>query len=377
MYTEARLKPLTFLILYSRNPSGGAAARPTRNAYFVLGLAVISAAALGTVLFLVPRIAGAFWPFTRTEAASAADDIIVHDADLDLLKAAIHSDPNPSKGGATIAMTEGSALIANSGPEGTVAHVEGTSGGRISLYEVREGDSLSEIADMFGVSTNTILWANDLAGAGSIHPGMSLVILPVSGVRHEVLSGQTLKGIANKYGADVDEVARYNGLDVSESLAVGTEIIIPGGEVETKKVATATKKTSTSSAKSSAASSRSLPAISGFFGNPLPGGRLSQGIHGYNGVDIAAPAGTPIYAAAGGTVIVARNNGGYNGGYGNYIVIDHGNGTQTLYAHMSSTAVSGGDVGKGALIGYVGNTGKSTGNHLHFEVRGAKNPFGK
>ena len=104
---------------------------------------------------------------------------------------------------------------------------------------------------------------------------------------------------------------------------------------------------------------------------------MSQGIHGYNGVDVSAPSGTPIYAAAGGTIVVAKGGGGYNGGYGNYIVIDHGNGTQTLYAHMSSLAVSGGSVSKGSLIGYVGSTGRSTGNHLHFEVRGAKNPLAR
>ena len=105
-------------------------------------------------------------------------------------------------------------------------------------------------------------------------------------------------------------------------------------------------------------------------------GRRSQGIHGYNGVDIAAPAGTPIVASASGDVIIARS-AGWNGGYGNYIVIKHDNGTQTLYAHMSSLAVSGGTVEKGELIGYVGISGRATGYHLHFEVRGAKNPLAR
>jgi murein DD-endopeptidase MepM/ murein hydrolase activator NlpD len=101
----------------------------------------------------------------------------------------------------------------------------------------------------------------------------------------------------------------------------------------------------------------------------------TQGIHGYNGVDLAAGVGTPILAAAGGEVIVAKGSG-WNGGYGNYVVIKHPNGTQTLYAHMSSTAISSGaQVSGGEVIGYVGNTGRSTGSHLHFEVRGAKNPF--
>jgi murein DD-endopeptidase MepM/ murein hydrolase activator NlpD len=113
----------------------------------------------------------------------------------------------------------------------------------------------------------------------------------------------------------------------------------------------------------------------GYYDNPLPGAILTQGIHGWNGVDIGAPKGTPIHAAADGTVIVARA-GGWNGGYGSYVVISHPNGTQTLYGHMNSVAISvGASVGSGQVIGYVGTTGKSTGNHLHFEVRGAANPF--
>lgn len=108
---------------------------------------------------------------------------------------------------------------------------------------------------------------------------------------------------------------------------------------------------------------------------PLRGGVKSQGIHGYNGIDIAAPVGTPILASADGAVILARTSG-YNGGYGLYVVIKHNNGTQTLYAHMSRVNVSVGQtVTQGEVIGAVGNTGRSTGPHIHFEVRGARNPF--
>lgn len=111
------------------------------------------------------------------------------------------------------------------------------------------------------------------------------------------------------------------------------------------------------------------------FGNPLPNGRLSQGVHGWNGVDLAAPKGSAVYAAAAGTVIISRASG-WNGGYGLYVVVDHGDGTQTLYSHLSADNVTVGQkVTRGQQIGAVGNTGKSTGYHLHFEVRGAKNPF--
>jgi murein DD-endopeptidase MepM/ murein hydrolase activator NlpD len=108
---------------------------------------------------------------------------------------------------------------------------------------------------------------------------------------------------------------------------------------------------------------------------PVSGGRESQGLHGYNAVDLAAPVGTPIYAAAEGTVIVSIM-GGWNGGYGNYVVISHPNGTQTLYAHAKETLVIPGQhVEQGQLIAKIGMTGKTTGPHVHFEIRGARNPF--
>ena len=118
------------------------------------------------------------------------------------------------------------------------------------------------------------------------------------------------------------------------------------------------------------------PAQDGYYSNPVPGAIITQGIHGWNAVDLGAARGTPIHAAADGTVIVARNNGAWNGGYGNYVVITHDNGTQTLYGHMTHAIVSSGQsVSAGQIIGYVGSTGESTGPHLHFEVRGAANPF--
>lgn len=296
------------------------------------------------------------------------------------IDAATNLDPNPFKGGNDISTTEGSALIPNVGPEGTAADVESLpSNGQISLYVVRPGDTLSEIAGMFDVSANTVLWANDLKSGKDIHPGQTLLILPVSGIQHTVLKGETLASLAKKYGADASDIASFNGLPDSAPLALGSSIIIPGGELS---VTTPAKTSGTKKTRSSRASGLLNPyrggsgaEIEGYFGNPVPGARLTQGIHGWNGVDLGAPVGTPIYAAAQGTVIVAKS-GGWNGGYGSYVVISHSNGTQTLYAHMSSVKASvGQSVDEGALIGSVGRTGEATGPHLHFEVRGARNPF--
>ena len=108
----------------------------------------------------------------------------------------------------------------------------------------------------------------------------------------------------------------------------------------------------------------------------MPGGRITQGLHGKNGIDIGGVRGTPIHAAADGAVIVARGGGAWNGGYGNYVVISHSNGSQTLYSHLRSViATAGQSVVSGQVIGYMGATGRATGVHLHFEIRGAENPF--
>lgn len=284
-----------------------------------------------------------------------------------VLRAARNIDPNPSKGGGDITIVDGSAILSETGPTGTLADIEERPqhGGRISIYVVREGDSLSQIAKMFGVSTNTIIWANDIKRGSLIREGQTLVILPISGVLHTVEKGETLGSIVKKYKGDFDEVLQYNGFTEGTVLAVGDKVTIPDGEV-----ATPVYRGSTTVVHGSGG-----PTYSNYYLIPVSGARKTQGLHGYNGVDLAAPRGTPILASASGTVIISRG-AGWNGGYGNYVVIRHDNGTQTLYAHNSQNIVySGEHVVKGQVIGYVGSTGRSTGPHLHFEVRGAKNPF--
>lgn len=287
---------------------------------------------------------------------------------MPLLRAALHSDPNPIKGGGDIAIVD-DALLPETGPDGTLADIEDhpPTSDQISIYVVREGDTLSQIGEMFSVSANTIRWANDISRGESIQPGETLVILPISGVRHTVKEGDTLKSIAKKYEGDLNEILSYNNLDEDSVLASGDVIVIPDGEVEAP-VATAPSYARTAPA---------TPRVdaSGYFIHPLPGAVRTQGLHGYNAIDFGAPAGTAIIAAAGGEVLISRN-AGWNGGYGNYIVIKHANGTQTLYAHNNQNIVfSGQQVVQGQVIGYVGGTGRATGNHLHFEVRGAYNPF--
>lgn len=327
---------------------------------------------------LSPNRASAFWFFSVN--ADAAGSGFTPDASTPLLRAATNTDPNPDKGLGDSIHTSDNAMLAYAGPSGTTADIESsTPPDRISVYVVRKGDTLSEIAAMFNVSVNTIIWANNLSGPGSAHAGDTLIILPISGVKRTVVKGDTLASIAKKYGADANEIAQFNGLDPQAPLSVGTTIIIPGadsGAVSTPvKVTPAKGRIGAGKKISEPYLGGSGSVQSGYYSNPVPGARITQTLHGWNGIDFGASRGTPIHAAAGGTVIVARS-GGWNGGYGNYVVITHSNGTQTLYSHMSSVSVSSGQsVVDSQVIGYVGSTGLSTGAHLHFEVRGAANPF--
>lgn len=282
-----------------------------------------------------------------------------------LLQAALNHDPNPSKGGGDITIVGDSALLPDAGPSGTLANTEESFGSdQISVYVVREGDSLSQIAEMFNVTVNTIIWSNDIKRGSLITPGQTLAILPITGIKHTVKKDETLAGIVKKYKGNMEEVLRYNDLEEGAILAVGDTVVIPDGEIEAPTYTQARTVVRGSGG----------PSYSGYYMRPVAGKR-SQGLHGYNAIDIAAPAGTPIVAAAAGTVIISKNTG-WNGGYGKYVVIKHPNGTQTLYAHNSGNIVGrGASVQKGQVIGYVGSTGKSTGPHVHFEVRGAKNPF--
>lgn len=319
---------------------------------------------------LIPNRASAFWLFSTN--ANAAGTSFAQNSSSSLLKAATNIDPNPDKGLDDSIQTSDNAMIAYAGIMGSTADIVNAPSDRISVYVVRPSDTLSEIAKMFDVSVNTIIWANNLSSAKDFHSGDTLIILPISGVKRVVAKGDTLKSIAKKYGADANEIAQFNGLDPADGLDIGTTIIIPGGEVTSS--APSTIKRPTTSGRNSFTNNG--PILAGYFSNPIPGGIITQGLHDGKAVDIGSARGTPIHAAADGMVIIVRNNGGWNGGYGNYVVVTHNNGTQTLYSHMKNAIVSPGQsVDEGQIIGYVGMTGHTTGPHLHFEVRGAGNPF--
>lgn len=245
-------------------------------------------------------------------------------------------------------------------------------------YEVREGDTLSTIAEKFGVSMDTIRWANEdkITSIDSIKPGEVLDIPPVTGMVHTVKSGETIYSIAKKYSTDPQSIVDFpfNTFinDETFALAVGQELVVPDGvkpDVKPWSPSSSLARTLTPDAGSvSATGSWIWPAS----------GRITQPWRPWHrGLDIANKGGGAILAADSGVVQVA----GWpdNWGYGNRVLIDHGNGYQTLYAHLSRIMVRVGQaVEQGDVVGMMGSTGRSTGTHLHFEIRaggGGLNPL--
>jgi len=251
--------------------------------------------------------------------------------------------------------------------EGSPAHTLG-----IKSYEVQPGDTPASIAKHFNITVETVLAVNDLRYGDYISPGEVLLILPVSGILHQIQADESLSDIASRYGVTSDEIAKYNLLAADGSnLEEGQLIIVPNGK---KYIGMAPL-----------AYGKSLANYDDYYSFPTTGHNWGR-MHDNNGVDISNSCGTEIFAAASGRVIEVSvsesRSSRLNGGYGNLIKIVHPNGTTTLYSHLLAALVNVGDqVAKGQLIAWMGGrpgspgAGNSTGCHLHFEVRGARNPF--
>lgn len=233
-------------------------------------------------------------------------------------------------------------------------------------YIVQPGDNLSSIAARFNISLDTILWANNLSKT-TIQIGQKLIIPPVSGVIHYVEKYETLSAIAKVYKADLDEIIVFNALENADDIFIGDILIVPDGEMPVKKIYAPTL----------------APLASSYFICPISAPcRVTQWLHWYNAIDfshIGMSCGEPIFAAAQG--VVQRT--GYGSLSGNFVRILHPNNIVTSYGHLQNISVKPGQkVSQGDIIGYMGHTGYTIpagpmGCHLHFEVRGARNPFAR
>lgn len=239
----------------------------------------------------------------------------------------------------------------------------------IITYIVQEGDNLSEIAGSFDVSINTIKWENDIGN--TIKPGQELRILPVTGVLHTIRKGDTFGKIASMYNVEIEDITIFNDIDATK-LIPGKKIMVPNG---VKKVSSPSQGSRSSRSRPSEPSAHTI--VEGYYLRPTAGRmtspfgprRLMSHTYHY-GIDFGGGIGAPIYAAAAGTVV--RTSCGR--GYGKCLIIEHNNGTETLYAHTSKMYVSTGTtVSQGQHIADIGDTGNVTGPHLHFEIIDSKN----
>jgi len=234
---------------------------------------------------------------------------------------------------------------------------------QVEYYIVQEGDTISTIAEKFNLTTNTLLWENKLGPRDYIKPGDKLTILPLSGISHQIKKGDTLEKVAQRYGVNIDVIIEYNQLADASAIEIDQILIIPDGEMPTPP-----------KPKIQPPSTRyalfDVPDSAAISGTKLQWPTTSRKISQYYkwrhlAIDIAGDYTSPIYVAETGRV----ESVGWGRGYGNRIIVNHGNGMKTLYAHASKMFVASGDsVQRGQTIGMIGCTGWCTGPHVHFEV---------
>lgn len=280
-----------------------------------------------------------------------------------------------SQEGTLIADSEG--YFSKASPQTSTAKTERTFKDT-AIYTIESGDNLSIVAERFHVKSETLMWENGLTLASVLKVGQKLSIPPANGISHRVASGQSVEKIASLYKVDSQKIIAMNNLQ-SGSLTQGQVIFVPDAKplpsvrtiAGTGARAAGRDAPSRNVERTKLEKTNTTPTAGKFLIFPTIG-QLTQGFRsGHYAYDIGNRTKPPIWAAAEGTVITAKQ-GGWGGGYGNHVVVDHGNGVKTLYAHMDHLLVKTGDqVSQGEVIGQMGNTGRvrgATGIHLHFEV---------
>lgn len=234
---------------------------------------------------------------------------------------------------------------------------DGTIGVEYSEYEIKDGDNLSSLSKRIGANLDTIVSVNKMSNANRLRPGQKILIPNRNGLLYTVKQNETLEDISDKYDIPMSRIVSFNKIDPSENIKAGIDIFLPGarytlderierfGQIFSIPITFI----------------RRVSSLFGYRNDPMSGSRTR-----HTGVDLPGALNTPVFAARKGIVIYA----GYSGGYGNLVIVRHDKSYTTYYGHLNSIAVKEGQsVGVGTMIGRMGSTGKSTGNHLHFEIR--------
>jgi murein DD-endopeptidase MepM/ murein hydrolase activator NlpD len=242
----------------------------------------------------------------------------------------------------------------------------------VVTHTVKSGDTLSSIGKKYGVTVDTIRYANNISDTGYLKVGQDLSIPPINGVVYEVEANDTIDSIAEEYGIAAQAIADFNYLAPPFNLKTGDELVLPNADIPQPVPAVVVAPPSNNAGQYGGSDYTFVPNAgsgasgSGSFAWPTPSRLITQYFSWYHpAIDIAVPG--PIVAADSGVVV---RSGWWANGYGFAVQIDHRNGFVTTYAHMSTLDVSvGQDVGKGQKIGYMGSTGRSTGPHVHFTIQ--------
>lgn len=249
-----------------------------------------------------------------------------------------------------------------------------------AIHTVESGETLSTIASQYGVNVLTIQWENNIKNTNSIRAGQKLSIPPVNGVSHKVQSGETIEKIAKKYSISAESIIAQNNLKEGDTITKGAQLFLPNAKPIVSEISLIAQngtrnvtysKESRAYDYSSIPSNTTTPSGGKIFIYPTRGIITNGYKAGHYAIDIADRSKPPIWSPAAGNVIKV-STGTWGGGYGNHIIIDHGNGLKSLYAHLDSVNVVNGQyVNQGDVIGIMGNTGRVygvTGIHLHWEV---------
>jgi len=321
-----------------------------------------------TILIVAGIVGGGFWYMGSTSEAALVPEPTAQ-PDEDPPPVALPVSESGSGGGSGFEAISRNIQLKTNMPERPRYTVD--------KYTVARGDSVFAIAENYGISPETLLWANYDSLQDNPHnlkPGITLNIPPTNGIYYQWKDGDTLDSVANEFNSDAEEILGWPGNDIDltdPTVDPGSWVMVPGGEREFVQWLIPTVATGSSGTSSTSASACPGGAVGGGgFVWPADNHFLSGNDYwsGHLGIDIAAGEGAPVYAADSGVVTMAQ--GGDNYGYGNVIQIDHGNGYSTIYAHLSVIGVGVcQSVYAGQWIGGAGNTGNSQGAHLHFEVR--------